>query len=313
MQLLISTSCSAVRLRGNSLHRSICLRHFSAPKDVQMPTPRSLGFSLQYRENLAVQDHDKRTLVVVCGWMGAKESQLKSYIQFYHQQGFDTLSFACGPHHVLLPSQAMKVMEKVAEESMKSEAKRLVFHHFSMGGYLYGQLLRHLKIKGTRDEFVPLVKAQIFDSPPDFSGIAKGISQSMGVGPPLSTVAEYAMRLYLFVTSTTAGVEHRASSAHFHDNYIQAPSLWFYSKADPVARYQDCEIVWGKWKAKGTTIKTVVWEDTPHIQHARIDPERYFGSLKQFLVDHEVIERQRETEGERLEVIENKQRATVSS
>ena len=34
----------------------------------------------------------------------------------------------------------------------------------------------------------------------------------------------------------------RASSAAFHDNVITAPALWFYSKADPVARYQDCEI-----------------------------------------------------------------------
>ena len=31
-----------------------------------------------------------------------------------------------------------------------------------------------------------MIKGQVFDSPPDFRGIAKGVSRSMGVGPPFS-------------------------------------------------------------------------------------------------------------------------------
>jgi hypothetical protein len=32
-------------------------------------------------------------------------------------------------------------------------------------------------------------------------------------------------------------------------------------------------------------VEEVVWTDTPHIQHARLEPERYFGSLERFLND----------------------------
>ncbi len=45
----------------------------------------------------------------------------------------------------------------------------------------------------------------------------------------------------------------------------------------------------GKWKSKGTKVQTCQWEDTPHIQHARYDPERYFGTLDTFLSEHKLV------------------------
>ena len=72
-----------------------------------------------------------------------------------------------------------------------------------MGGYLYGQMLRHLLAnRDINKQFTPTIKAQVFDSPPDFSGIAKGISQSMGVGMYTYTlcISPYAsLPLFLYV------------------------------------------------------------------------------------------------------------------
>jgi hypothetical protein len=130
------------------------------------------------------------------------------------------------------------------------------------------------------------IGAQIFDSPPDFSSIATGLSKSMGIGGIGEKAVELAALTYLKATENTVGVQHRAASEAFHNNDVPAPSLWFYSKADPVSRWDDCTVVTGKWKDKGIEVENCTWEHTPHIQHGRIDPEKYFGTLDRFLTKH---------------------------
>jgi Eukaryotic protein of unknown function (DUF829) len=272
-------------------------------KDEAMPTPRSLGFDLKYQKNIKSTNSgingssspNPTKIVVVAGWMGAKERQLKPYLEFYNERGFDTLSFAVGPHHVLFPSRAMKTMEAVLKHIKEASGKdggvqAVVFHHFSVGGFLFGQMLRLLeKEKETYAHTQSTFKAQVFDSPPDYSGIAKGVSRSMGINGTVEKAIEAVLTLFLKLTESTSGVEHKAASAAFHGNSIKVPSLWFYSKKDPVADWRDCEIVWQKWRARGTDVETVVWEETPHIQHARYDPERYYGTLDKFLKKHGII------------------------
>jgi hypothetical protein len=122
------------------------------------------------------------------------------------------------------------------------------------------------------------------------NGIPSGISASIGLeGPPAWAVKKIA-ETYLSFTKNTAGVEHRAASDSFHNNRVQAPSLWFYSEADPVANPADCRKVISNWKGRGTIVEECVWENTPHIQHGRIDPERYFGCLGDFLTRHGVTD-----------------------
>ena len=75
-----------------------------------MPTPMSLGMSLQYRKHEHVTNDKERKLAIITGWMGAKESQLKTYVHFYNSHGFDTLSFACGVYSLSLPLHILLYM-----------------------------------------------------------------------------------------------------------------------------------------------------------------------------------------------------------
>jgi hypothetical protein len=234
---------------------------------------------------------------------------MRPYLNFYHDRNIDTISFAVGPNHVLFPEKAMEQMEAVlntvaeANNSEHSPAggkkapgvkisrpSSILFHHFSVGGFLFGQALIAMQKHSHLHKFPHHIKAQIFDSPPDYQNIPKGISRSMGIGGAAEKIIEKGARLYLKLTENSAGVMHRASSHAFHENSVPAPALWFYSKADPVSDWQDCVTVTNKWKLKGTEVEECVWEDTPHIQHARVDPERYFGTLDRFLRKHKVIE-----------------------
>lgn len=271
----------------------------SAPRDIGMPTPLSVGFNMKYSVGcggINVAGGEQRPLVVMAGWMGAKESQLKPYLKFYHEKNFDALYFAVGPKHVLSPDSAMEHMEFVLSSVADNKGEigdpsKIVFHHFSMGGYLYGQAL--IAMQNNPEKFNKVknkICAQIFDSPPDFNSIATGLSASIGINSvPIKKAVAMAANAYLAATADNVGVKHRAASAAFHGNSTPAPALWYYSKADPVSLYTDCETVCGKWRAAGIEVEECVWDHTPHIQHGRLDPDRYFGTLERFLTKNNII------------------------
>eukprot|EP00797_Seminavis_robusta_P022279 Sro353_g124510.2 (223) ;mRNA; r:38213-38881 len=221
--------------------------------------------------------------------MGAEARHLKPYKSFYSDRGYDVLSFAVGPQHVLKPQTSLDFMEAVLDETLNNDPDKVVTHYFSVGGYLMGQQLRLLndpERQQDKEKYHQLVKAQIYDSPPDVQGIAKGIGKSMAMGKFVATTVEGLVNSYLWAVRDTAGKHHRASSDHFHENHVPAPSLWLYSHSDPVAPPSDIDVVMKKWAAQGYTVEDIVWKDTPHIQHARFDPEGYFGGLEKFLNKH---------------------------
>ena len=267
-----------------------------------MPTPLSLGFDITLQKASEESKGGKpRSIAVICGWLGAKPRQLRVFVDFYNSRGYDVISFAVGPSHVLFPKTALAHMQKVLDLALAPvspsvlPSERIVFHHFSVGGYLFGRMLEVLKADSViaspkYSDLIGRVKAQVFDSPPDIAGVPAGLAASMGIRNVVAAKGiELAVRGYLAATASTSGVEHAAASLSFHENYVSAPSLWFFSKADPVANYKDCETVIGKWRQRGTTVETCVWEDSKHIQHARKDPARYFDTLQSFLVRHRAL------------------------
>ena len=266
----------------------------SASAKPDTPKPLKLSVDLTYQAAPDAGNKCESKLAVVCGWMGANPKQLKSYTKFYSDRGYDVLYYAVGPQHVLQPHTAMQLMKEVVKISVHGfhpdrVPTKVVTHCFSVGGYLTGQMLRLLnqaEHAGDRKKFHAVVKAQVYDSPPDFRSIAKGIGASLGMGGLVAGAVEGIVKLYLKASAKTAGVEHLASSAHFHENHLPAPSLWLYSRTDPVALEEDIQTVMSKWRTKGYVVEEVVWEDTPHIQHGRKDPERYFGALDTFLATH---------------------------
>ena len=185
------SSILPVRYAGR-INRRYTVR--SAPKfidkneNISMPTPLSVGFNLMYQPvKKTPNNHDDVTTVaIVTGWMGAKQKQLKPYLTFYHDKGINTLSFAIGPKQVLFPQSASDQMETVLNEIIKLEAKeakenrslKILFHNFSVGGFLFGQMLRRMESHPEKyGKLKSIIVAQVFDSPPDFNGIATGVSK----------------------------------------------------------------------------------------------------------------------------------------
>lgn len=265
------------------------LRVFSSSSSGAELLSKAVGNGMTYYEARPKQEN--RKVVVITGWLNANQRQLKPYVSYYLGKGLDTVTISVNAGHILDPKSGRKQMEDVMHEVMKVPTKRILFHQFSTGGYLYAQLLRVVALNPQNETFKKFhesIGAQIFDSPPDVDGIANGISKSFIGNPVMQTVSKVAVGAYLSLAKNTAGIEHREASRTMHQNTLRAPSLWFYSKADEIAPYQDCEKVIKTWRNNDIPVEECVWDDTPHIQHARKDPQRYFDTLSLFLEKHQL-------------------------
>lgn len=283
------------RKNGCTLHTQI--RFLSAAITDVVSNKIGNGMTHYCKDNTDKTDKTDKTVVVITGWLWSKQSQLKPYVKYYAGHGMDVLTITVSPRHILVPDQGLKQMEDVISAATKLNPKNVIFHQFSTGGYLYGQLLRAIsgeksasgKSKEHYEQFQKAIKGQIFDSPPDMHGIAHGISKGFQSNKFVELLVENTLKLYLRLVHNYAGVEHRASSNIFHNNIVRAPSLWFYSKSDKIAPWKDCKKVIDTWKNRNIEVEECIWEQSPHIQHGRLDPERYFGNIDSFLKKNQLI------------------------
>ena len=89
-------SGSVYRFAKRSVPRQgAILRYASAGADAPYPSPRSLGFDLTHHGVPEQQQTGQRKkLLILCGWMGAKPKQLKTYLKYYQENQFEVISFA---------------------------------------------------------------------------------------------------------------------------------------------------------------------------------------------------------------------------
>lgn len=108
-------------------------------------------------------------------------------------------------------------------------------HGFSVGGYMYGELLVKLdqqreKYQGIRSRMV----GQVFDSPVDFEGVAPGFASVLIENKLAQKVIKNALEGYLKVFKKSITSHYLRSSAAFHKNDLRLPSLMLYSRSDPI-------------------------------------------------------------------------------
>ena len=149
--------------------------------------------------------------------------------------------------HVFNPGEGTKHMEYILQTTIDLEPQNIIFHHFSIGGFLYGQMLRIFKDSPNKryGRVIPKIKGQIFDSPLTCTLSQKDLAHFFpSKSHPLHFLVKICVEIYMKLTAESNGREWKASSEIFHANFLtHAPSLWYYSAADPVSRYQDCERV----------------------------------------------------------------------
>ncbi|BAT93640.1 uncharacterized protein HKW66_Vig0198830 [Vigna angularis] len=113
-----------------------------------------------------------RTVVVLLGWLGARQKHLKKYAEWYTSRGFHVITFTLSMGEILSYRPGGKAEENVqllvdhlADWLEGENGKNLVFHTFSNTGWLtYGVILEHFQ-KQTPN-VMERIKGCIVDSAP---------------------------------------------------------------------------------------------------------------------------------------------------
>ena len=227
-----------------------------------------------------------KPLVLMLGWLLARTKHLSKYTNIYASKGFDVLQIRVKPSQVLWPVRAQGFIEKIfnflEEEDYRNQP--ILVHGFSVGGYLYGEML--VKLQTEPEKHANLrhrIMGQIFDSPVDKDRVAYGMSQNLVKHPLLQLLMFRLLEQYLTIFRSSVSDHFSRAQNAFLQNTMALPSLLFFSHIDPIANPQIIEITINKWINRGIPVLHKSWNDTKHVSHLQKYPEEYVEMLLNFL------------------------------
>ncbi|XP_014219480.1 uncharacterized protein LOC106647543 [Copidosoma floridanum] len=232
------------------------------------------------------QDENRPLLVLLC-WLLSKKPHIMKFANLYLEQGFDVVTVSINPWQLMWPVNGSKAtafdLLQILDENKHYE--RILLHGFSIGGYLWGELLDFVhKDRKRYDQVIDRIVGHVWDSAADISEITIGTPKAMF---PNNRVLENMMRKYLEFHMVTfekqATQYYRRSSQLFHLNLVRSPALFFVSKTDPVGSYKSNMRVRDSWDSLGTETHVKLFENTPHVGHFRSEPKEYIAELYSFL------------------------------
>ncbi|OWM90656.1 transmembrane protein 53-A [Punica granatum] len=262
-----------------------------------------------------------RTVVVLLGWLGAKQKHLKRYAEWYASMGFHAITFTFPMSEILSYQVGGKAEQNIellvnhlADWLEEEIGKNLVFHTFSNTGWLtYGAILE--KFQKENPSLVGNIRGCIVDSAPvaapdpqvwasGFSAAflkkqsvaTKGITSSTAsitevASVPKPAVTEAALLLVLEkffeVILNLPSVNKRLSDVLdvLSSQQPKCPQLYIYSSADRVIPAGSVESFIEEQRRIGREVRACNFISTPHVDHFRNDPQLYTSQLTRFLED----------------------------
>ncbi|XP_047967230.1 transmembrane protein 53-like [Salvia hispanica] len=295
------------------------------PSDVlyrwHLPDPRAIDVSGESDCSSA----KSRTVVVLLGWLGAKQKHLKIYADWYTMRGFHAITFTFPMSEVLRYQVGGKVehdvellVDHLADWLEEEHGKNLVFHTFSNTGWLtYGVILEKFqkkdvdladKIRGCVVDSAPVAvpDPQVFASGFSAAFLKKNSVATKGSGTEPKTgvtignrttievkpgMAEAALLLLLEkvfgVVLNHPSINRRLSDVMrlLTSEQPRCPQLYIYSSADKVIPAGSVESFIEKQRRNGREVRACNFISTPHVDHFRNQPELYSSQLTQFMED----------------------------
>uniref|UniRef100_A0A0V0IHH8 Putative transmembrane protein 53-B-like n=1 Tax=Solanum chacoense TaxID=4108 RepID=A0A0V0IHH8_SOLCH len=266
------------------------------------------------------------TLVVLLGWLGAKQKHLKRYAEWYASRGYHVITFTFPMSEILSYQVGGKAEQDIemlvnhlADWLEEEHGKNLVFHTFSNTGWLtYGVILE--KFQKQDHALMRRIKGCIVDSAPvaapDPQVWASGFSAAFLKKNSVATkrimtlndrdvtieaktsvetkpaVTEAALLLVLEkffeVVLNLPTVNRRLSDVLdlLTSRQPSCPQLYIYSSADRVIPAVSVESFVEEQRRIGRDVRACNFVSTPHVDHFRNDPELYTSQLTQFLEDY---------------------------
>jgi hypothetical protein len=231
-------------------------------------------------------------VVAILGWNDAKMKNLQKYSKIFEEKNWTTV---CLPATTLdtffRPSSKVKSISMYMMELLKqltSDGKPVILYSLSSGGCtVYYHLAKALTTQGSPDFNAFKVAGAIFDSCP-VRGTERAVSRlQISVTERVHNPIVKNLLWYAVAVAFPLAVMMDPLIVSIYDELkslsLNCPELYFYSKADKLALYEDIDNFIALRKSQGVNVLHKRWDDPPHVSHYMKYPDQYLELLEQFL------------------------------
>ena len=226
-----------------------------------------------------------KPLVVLSGWLFAKEKHLHKYSNIYNSLGYPTLCLAPSPSllHALKLASNKKYSSDVMQILENTYRGPIVFHLFSISPTI---LLPYFTDAANHLNNIQL-KGIIFDSGPILfcreTAIAAA-SNLMEEGK-MSKLAYSIFSTYCLLLDTLqVGAKTREEfSVVLKRQVLAVPQLYLYSDRDPFSPMEWVEKVIGEQRGLGRTVEGAMFQRANHVKLLQSEPVKYTNLITSFL------------------------------
>lgn len=241
-------------------------------------------YGQSFNETLATST--ERRLVVLMSWLEAKEKHIEKYRQFYLDRGFDVLNVKTSPLDLLLPNVgAKKISQDFVRFLVEKQYSDVVLHGFSVGGYMFGQVLLDIdkEEEQVRENLLQSIRGLVFDSLVPFEGTCVGVANSVTANPLAAKILENMLKLYLKLGHGIATKHYLTSSEKVWGGPLKCPSLFLLSKDDRISDYRIVERLAEVWAKLGIETQMLLVDSAPHVQIFNKHHDAYVEKVESFL------------------------------
>lgn len=233
-----------------------------------------------------VKTETSRPLAIIISWLMAKRQHVEKYANIYLQRGYDVLIVNLPSREMFLPESGSQVL---AENLLKyieehQEYQKFVVHSFSVGAYLFSEMLVKLKNDPNKQSsLMNRLNGLIFDSAVDYSGASKGISKSFIRNKLVSRILELNINTYFKLMHEKATKHYIKASETLHSTVLPCPALMLVSEGDVIANPEDSMQLANAWRENGADVHLKCWPKSGHCSHMMSYPKEYQLEVDTFL------------------------------
>lgn len=228
-----------------------------------------------------------RPLMIILCWLLAKDKHVMKFADLYLQQGFDVALVTISPWQLMWPEKGSRLIaaDLLSFLQENQEYQQILLHGFSVGGYMWGEVLTH--VHSDRDKYnnvIDRIIGHIWDSAADVTEFVVGTPRAIFPSNPLlqSILEKYLMyHMKAFYKQSTQ--YYLRSSQMFHTNLVRSPALFLMSNTDPVGPVSSNMRVRDSWDSLGTKTYIKIFDGSPHVGHYRKYPKEYVAEIHAFL------------------------------
>ncbi|XP_071454227.1 transmembrane protein 53-B-like [Hetaerina americana] len=242
--------------------------------------------------------HESKTrppLIVLLPWLMSKPKHIKKFSNYYLGHGFDVLSVRTTPGQTLWPVKGSQLVaaDLVSFLELNPQYDQLLIHGFSVGGYIWGEVLVRLTELGISrgspsptpyEALAARIRGCIWDSACEFTELPRGVAKALFPNQnmlqnALESYAKYHMKVF----HEKATQHHIRASQLFHSAAIRSPALLLFSKSDPIGTAKANIALHKEWTDFGIKVYTKCWEKSAHVAHYLNHPHEYIAEVTSFL------------------------------